>query len=97
MVKRNKTLIIGINLGDHGSTGGIMRNSLEYAHENGDFDYLVIVPHNKGYSNCFGYLDENPFLDRVDRHLIHRSKGLPDGYFDYRVTKRIIKKMKGII
>lgn len=96
MEKLNKTLLIGLNLGDHGSTGGIMRNSLEYASENGNFDYLVIAPHKEGHPNCFGYLDENPFLDRVDRHFIHRSKGLPDGFFDYRVTKRIIRKIKKV-
>lgn len=94
-LKKN-TLIIGINLGDFGSSGGIMRNSLEYAHENGDFDYLVIVPNDKGFSNTFAYLDKNPFLDKIDRHFIHRSKEMPDGYFDYRVTKRIISKIKEV-
>jgi len=80
---KKKTLIIGINLGDFGSTGTIMRNSLEYAHENGDYDYLIIVPKSEGKPNTFSYLENhNSLLDKLDRHLFHRSVHNPDGFFE---------------
>ena len=54
----DKTLIIGINAYDYGSTGNIMRNTLEYANNNGNYDYLVITPHNKGNKYTYGYKDK---------------------------------------
>ena len=77
------TLIIGINLGDRGSTGSIMRSSLEYAAENGNFDYLVIVPKEEGKPNSFGYLKcKNSIVDKLDRHFFHRSINNPDGFYE---------------
>jgi len=49
--KRNDNLIIGINLGDYGSTGNIMLNSLEYAHKNGSFDVLALIPYETQQKN----------------------------------------------
>lgn len=86
-------IIIGINLGDFGSTGNIMRNSLEYASLHGDFDYLVIVPKSNNRSNTFTYFDKNNFIDKIDRRFFHRTIGNPDGFFEYRATKRIINKI----
>ena len=89
------TLIIGINLGDRGSTGSIMRSSLEYAAENGNFDYLVIVPKEEGKPNSFGYLKcKNSIVDKLDRHFFHRSINNPDGFYERRTTLRIIKRIK---
>ena len=86
-------VVIGINLGDFGSTGTIMRNSFEYAHERGDFDYLVIVPKSQGKPNTYAFFEENSLLDKLDRRFIHRSLGNPDGFFEYRATARIINKI----
>lgn len=94
----NNKIVVGINLGDYGSTGSIMRNCLEYAHENGDYDYLVIVPHSRGKSNTFGFKDKpvsfayNLFVFRILK--IHYWKA--DGFFDSLHTKRIIRKIKGL-
>ena len=87
-------IIIGINLGDSGSTGVIMRNSLEYAAEHGDFDYLIIVPKDKNKPNTYAYFKKNNIVDKIDRRLIHKSLGNPDGLYEYRATKRIIHKIK---
>ena len=95
MSKSNKTLLIGINLGDAGSTGTIMRNSFEYAKENGEYDYLIIVPKSEGKPNTFEYMGEGyTILHKLDRHLFHRSLHNPDGFFGRRTTKRIINKIK---
>ena len=42
---KREQLIIGINLGDFGSTGTIMLNCLEYAYLSGNFDVIAFVPH----------------------------------------------------
>ena len=88
-----KNIIIGINLGDYGSTGTIMRNALEYANSHGDFDYLVIVPKDLGKPNTYAYLEQNNLLDKIDRRVFHKSLGNPDGLYEYRATKRIINKI----
>ena len=90
-----KTLIIGINLGDSGSTGTIMRNSLEFVHDNGDFDYLIVVPKSESRPHTFAYA-EGPMslFERFDRHILHRSINNPDGFFDRAITQRIIRKIK---
>lgn len=92
-MKKAENIIIGINLGDFGSTGVIMRNALEYAHLHGNFDYLVVVPNDSGNPNTFAYLTKNGVLDKLDRRLFHRSLGNPDGLFEYRATQRIIKRI----
>lgn len=96
MKKRiKKTLLIGINLGDFGSTGGIMRNSLEYAHRNGNYDYLVIVPKDRGLENTYGYMD-NPLniFQKVLYHKVLKERNRPDGFFETPYTNRIIKRIK---
>mgnify|MGYP003307708025 CR=1 FL=1 len=90
----NKNIIIGINLGDFGSTGNIMRSTLEFANKKGPFDYLIIVPKSAGKKNTYAYKESNTFLDKIDRWIIHKSIGNPDGFFEHRATKRIIKKIK---
>ena len=87
------SIVIGINLGDFGSTGNIMRNSLEYASKNGDFDYLIIVPKSNGKANTYSFFEQNNFFDKLDRRLFHRSLGNPDGLYEFRATKRITKKI----
>lgn len=89
----NKAIIIGINLGDFGSTGVIMRNSLEYANKHGGFDYLVIVPKTEGKPNTYAFLEQNSIVDKIDRRIFHRSLGNPDGLYEHRATKRIIHKL----
>ena len=89
----NKNIIIGINLGDYGSTGNIMRNSLEYANDHGDFDYLIIVPKSNSKPNTYAYMEQNTFIDKIDRRLFHKSLGNPDGLYEYRASKRIINKI----
>lgn len=93
MINR-KSIIIGINLGDFGSTGVIMRNALEFASAHGDFDYLAIVPRDAGKPNTFAYLNQNNIFDKIDRRFFHKSLRNPDGLFEYRATKRIIKKIE---
>lgn len=92
----NKTLIIGINLGDFGSTGNIMRNSLEYASENGNYDYLIIVPRNSGGTNLYAYQEkELNFLQKVIYHrVLKQPKKKPDGFYETPYTKRIVRKIK---
>lgn len=94
MNKINKTLIIGINLCDFGSTGNIMRNSLEYARENDNFDYLVIVQKSEGKPKTYDYMENYSILDRLDKHIFHRSINNPDGFYHRRPTLRIINKIK---
>jgi CXXX repeat peptide maturase len=85
-MKKNKTLIIGINLGDYGSTGTIMRNALEYANKNGNYDYLIIVPKDRGKR-----LIDIDDLKRGIRHammenlmiqFIYPKEKLPSGYIE---------------
>lgn len=92
--KLDKTLIIGINLGDFGSTGNIMRNSLEYAHEHGDFDYLVMVPKDEGKPNTCDFGNTNTFFQKLINHLFLKPWLKPDGFEDYFSTKRLIRKIK---
>lgn len=95
MDKIHKTLLIGINLGDHGSTGNIMRNSFEYAHEHGDFDFLVCVPKDEGKSNTYVYKYRfNIFKRFVYYHLLKIKNKYPDGYLYKEYSKRILKKIK---
>ena len=93
MFAMKNNVIIGINLGDYGSTGNIMRNSLEYASKNGDFDYLIVVPKSEGKPNTFAYFEQNTLLDKIDRWFFHKSIGNPDGLFETRATKKVIKKI----
>ena len=90
----DKTLIIGINLGDYGSTGNIMRNSLEYSAKNGNYDYLVIVPRN-GKDNSYSYM-ETPLslFEKVLFHRILHEQNRPDGFYETPYTLRIINKIK---
>lgn len=90
----NRNIVVGINLGDFGSTGTIMRNALEYANSHGNFDYLVFVPKSNGKPNTFAYFERNTLFDKFDRRFFHKSLGNPDGFFEYRATKRIINKIK---
>ena len=93
-----KTLIIGINLSDSGSTGNIMRNSLEFASKNGNYDYFVIVPKDLGRPNTYGYKDKK--LNIIQKVIFHRilnqSQNNPDGFYETPYTKRIVKKIKKI-
>lgn len=92
MNKINKVLIIGINLADSGSTGSIMRNSLEYAARNGNYDYSVVVPQNKGNLNTYGYADKKlSIASRIIYHKLLKQYRNPDGFFETPYTKRIIR------
>ena len=74
-------ILIGINLGDFGSTGAIMRNMFEYAHAHGNFDYLVMVPKSNGKLYTYGFFEQNTIIDKIDRRIFHKSLGNPDGLF----------------
>lgn len=95
MKEINKTLIIGINLGDFGSTGNIMRNSLEYAERNGNYDFLVVIPNDGGNKNTYGYKDKplNVF-ERIFFHRILKQHNRPDGFYETPYTLRVINKIK---
>ena len=96
MKKFNKTLIVGINLGDFGSTGNIMRNTLEYASKNGNYDYLVIVPKNMGNPNTYAYQEDglNLFQKIIFHKILKQPQTKPDGFYETPYTKRIIKKIR---
>lgn len=95
MDKINKTLIIGINLCDHGSTGTIMRHSLEYAHEHGNFDYLVCVPKDEGKPHTFAFNYQfNIFRRALYNRILKLYKRYPDGYLYREYTRKLINKIK---
>lgn len=90
----NKTIIIGINLGDFGSTGNIMRNTLEYAHKHGNYDYLVIVPKSENKPNTYAYEYKRNIFQKIIDRFIFLSRLKADGFKYYFFTKRIISKIK---
>lgn len=99
MESNNKTIIIGINLSDSGSTGNIMRNSLEYAHGNGNYDYFIVVPKDLGKPNTYGYKDKklNVIQKIVYHRLLRQPQNTPDGFYETPYTKRVIKKINKLI
>ncbi|MDY6431104.1 MAG: hypothetical protein SPL00_04905 [Bacilli bacterium] len=92
----NKNITIAINLGDYGSTGTIMRNTLEYASKQANFNYLIIVPRESNKSNIYNYKEKKPSLfERIFFHVLLRvNRKNPDGFYEYPYTKRIINKIK---
>ena len=92
-----KTLLVGLNLGDYGSTGNMMISTFEYCASHGNYNYLIIVPSaTKCNKNVFAF-KEKP-LNIIEKILFHRilklPKRRPQGFFEYPYTKRIIKRIK---
>lgn len=92
-----KTLLVGLNLGDYGSTGNMMINTFEYCASHGNYNYLIIVPSStKCNKNIFAF-KEKP-LNIIEKIIFHRilklPKRKPQGFFEYPYTKRIINKIK---
>ena len=91
----DKTLIIGINAYDYGSTGNIMRNTLEYASDNGDYDFLVVVPHDKGNRSTYSYKDKPlNIFQKIWFHKILKEQNRPEGFRETPYTNRVINKIK---
>lgn len=96
---QNRNLIIAINLGDHGSTGNIMLNTLEYAHKNGDFDVVACVPFktvNQSKVPVFEFQTHIGPLKRILYKLIN-SLFYPiynDGNYFNECTKKLIAFVK---
>ncbi len=88
-------IIIGINICDHGSTGLIMRNALEYANKAANFDYLIAVPRSEGKPNTFQYTYR---FSRIKSFLYKKvlkiEQRLPVGFYYTEYTRRLIRRLK---
>lgn len=97
--EKNDNLIIGINLGDFGSTGNIMLNSLEYAHEHGFFDVLACIPYETKQINKVRTLSFSAIIPKIKcyYYAILRRLKFPivnDGNYYKEYTKRLIQIIK---
>ena len=99
MVEKNKNLIIGINLVDFGSTGNIMLNSLEYAHENGPFDVVALVPFATNTSSKVRIESFGIKFNKIKHYFFAALKRMKfpivnDGNRYRQVTRKLIKLIK---
>lgn len=97
--KQNDNLIIGINLGDFGSTGNIMLNSLEYAHEHGSFDVIACIPYETKQVNKVKTLSFGAKIPKWKRgyYRILRKLKFPiinDGNYYKEYSKKLINIIK---
>lgn len=97
--KKNDNLIIGINLGDFGSTGNIMLNSLEYAHEHGLFDVVACIPYEAKKENAVKTISFETSLPKIKSfyYSFLRKLNFPlinDGNYYKEETKTLINIIK---
>lgn len=85
------TLIIGINLGDFGSTGSMMINSLDFGSKKLGFDYFIMTPTFSQKAPCIPFGEGKiPFIERVITRFPIRWQWLRDGDFYRSRSKKII-------
>ena len=99
MRSKNDKLIIGINLGDYGSTGSMMLNSLEYAHNHGDFDTIALIPYETKKTNqvrTLSFAAKITFLKRAYYKVLRKLKFpiINDGNYYNEFTKNLINLIK---
>ena len=90
-----KALVIGINLGDCGSTGNMMIHGLQYASLGADFDYLIMTPKQvDGVPN-------NPFaeskigiFERLFCHYLIKWTWFVDGDYFLSRSRFVIQTIK---
>ena len=65
-----------------------MRNTLEYASKNGNYDYLVIVPKNMGNPNTYAYQEDGLNLSitkmtvwRILNKEFRKPRRVKNGFF----------------
>lgn len=100
MSSTKQYLIVAINLGDFGSTGNIMINSLQYACKHGDFDAIAYVPTATPNSNngikMVAYRRKLSFIKRgylkIKRNLFRSEQLDGNGYKGY--TKYVLKHIR---
>lgn len=100
-MEKNNKLIIGINLGDYGSTGNIMLNCLEYANKNGNFDVVALIPYETKQTNAVKtisfHTDISPIRNIKYRVLNKlRNPIFNDGNYYKEQTKTLIQLIKKI-
>jgi len=98
-IKNKDSIIIAINQCDYGSTGNIMLNSLEYAHEYGPFDVLACIPYETKQINKVRTLSFAVKISKIKRYyyaILRRLKFpiINDGNYYKEYTKRLIQLIK---
>ena len=93
-----RRVIIGINLGDFGSTGNMMRNALEYAAEKLNCEYLVIVPNGCGLPHTFSFEQPYPAIHKfVENHNLLRRLRVPEGLYYRLFSRRVIDQISNVL
>ncbi len=85
-----KPIIIGVNLGDYGSTGNMMIHALEYANKHGGFDYLVMTPYRTDRGPCVPYGErKRSFFEWIAFYFLRKWGWAIDGDY-YRSRSKLI-------
>ena len=92
---KSNVLIIGVNLGDSGSTGSMMIAALRHAEEVGFADWIACVPHHVDDAHYYSFAGQLGFFDRLIRHFfIYKKRIIADGFFSKQYAKNICKMVK---
>lgn len=91
----NKTVIIGINSVDSGSTGLPLRRSLEFVSKALGCDYEIIAFYGDNKPNCYLYSQPFSFYARFMHHFrIPQKLRWPLGTYHNVYTNRIVRRLK---